>query len=148
MKHFVLFLISFLFTNVVSSAQTIADVSPINIGIMLVDEPAEAYMRDICEYYNLYEENNDEGFNVYSFPDGSKIEFKIEEDGEKKNPTVKVFTKEKSSVITKKLSECGYNKTADGYVKGSKFELRQSKCKISKGSFSTLIFTKEYNSIE
>ncbi|MDE6768764.1 MAG: hypothetical protein K2J78_03445, partial [Muribaculaceae bacterium] len=87
-------------------------------------------------------------FQVYSFPDGSKIEFKVEETEGRRYPTVKVITKEKQSSISKNLSDCGYKKTSDGYVKGSKFEHRRTRCRISTGSKSTLTFTKEYNSIE
>ncbi len=148
MKRFLIVLVSFLFLYTVGFAQTVAKVNPVNIGILLMEQPSVAKMKSTCEYYNLSEEMEEEGFEVYSFPDGSKIEFKVEEKEDRRYPTVKVITKEKTSSISKNLSDCGYRKTSDGYVKGSKFEHRRTRCRVSGSSKSVLTFTKEYNPIE
>ena len=148
MKQFLIVLVAFLFSYTAGFAQTVAKVSPVNIGLLLMEQPSVAKMKSTCEYYNLSEEMEEGGFQVYSFPDGSKIEFKVEEREDRRYPTVKVITKEKPSSISKNLSDCGYRKTSDGYVKGSKFEHRRTRCRVSGSSTSVLTFTKEYNSIE
>ena len=148
MERLLITLLYFLFSYIVGLAQTVAKVDPVNMGILLMEQPSSAKMRSTCEYYNLSEEMERDGFQVYSFPDGSKIEFKVEEQEDRRYPTVKVITKEKPSSISKNLSDCGYKKTSDGYVKGSKFEHRRTRCRVSNGSKSVLTFTKEYNSIE
>ena len=113
-----------------------------------MEQPNVEMMKSICEYYDLSEELEEDGCQVYSFPDGSRVEFKVEETGEKRYPTVKVITGEGHSVISKNLSDCGYRKVSDGYVKGSKFEHRRTRCRVSGGAKSTLTFTKEYNPVE
>ncbi len=46
--------------------------------------------------------------------------------------------------VNKIMTEAGYSKTSDGYVKGTKVEHRRTRCRVSSGSNSTLTFTKEY----
>lgn len=148
MKRFLFVLVSILLSYTVGFAQGVAKVNPVNMGLLLMEQPSVEKMKSICEYYDLSEESEKDGFEVYSFPDGSRVEFKVEEMEERRYPTVKVITSEKQAVISKNLSDCGYRKVSDGYVKGSKFEHRRTRCRVSGGAKSVLTFTKEYNSLE
>lgn len=148
MKCFLFVIVFLLISFISTSAQGVAKVNPVNVGLLLIEQPSVTKMKSICEYYDLSEEPEEDGSEVYSFPDGSKVEFKVEMMGERRYPTVKVFTGESHSSISKKLSDCGYRKVSDGYVKGSKFEHRRTRCRVSGGAKSVLTFTKEYNAIE
>ncbi len=148
MRRFLFILVSLLFLSAGAFAQTVAKVNPVNIGLLLMEQPRGEKMKGICEYYNLSEGPEEDGFQVFSFPDGSKVEFKVEETEGRRYPMVKVITKEKQTSISKNLSDCGYRRVSDGYVKGSKFEHRRTRCRVSGGSKSTLTFTKEYNPVE
>ena len=148
MKHFLFIIVSFLFFSATVFSQIVTKVNPVNLSILLMEQPSMEKMKSTCEYYNLSKEPEEGGFEVYSFPDGSRVEFKVEETEGRRYPTVKVITKEKQTSISKNLSDCGYRKTSDGYVKGSKFEHRRTRCRVSGSTKSVLTFTKEYNSLE
>lgn len=95
MKRFLFILLSFLLSFTVAFAQTVVKVNPVNLGLLLMEQPSVAKMKSTCEYYNLLEGSEEDGFLVYSFPDGSRVEFKVEETEGRRYPTVKVITKEK-----------------------------------------------------
>lgn len=117
------------------------------LGILLIEEPTTERMVEICDYYGLTEKPSKDGFLVYSHPDGTEFQFKVEEIGNRKYPTVRVITPNKNSSIEKVLNNAGYVKSSDGYIKGSEFEYRRTRCRTEKGSKNTLIFTKEYTTL-
>ncbi|MDE6769290.1 MAG: hypothetical protein K2J78_06155, partial [Muribaculaceae bacterium] len=122
--------------------------NPIYLGNMLVDETSIDKMEQICRYYSLMEENTEDGFKTFVHPDGTVIQFKFDMSDDRKIPVVKLKTKASSKIINEILSTTGYSHTSDGYVKGSKFEHRRTKCSVTGTTKKTLTFTKEYNSLE
>lgn len=146
MKRYILLLLFSVFLCAESFAQINKITNPVYLGMMLVDQPNVEKMVDICEYYGLTEEPAKDGFSVYRYSDGTVFQFKVE-DGEYYSPVVKVSSKESAKTIDKVMTETGFMKEGQGYVKGSKFEHRRTKCKVSGGSRKVLVFSKEYNSI-
>lgn len=120
--------------------------NPTYIGLILVDEHGCDKMTQTCQHYNLTEENTEEDFQVFSYSDGTKIRFKMDESELGNVPVVQVITKKKPSEAKKILSDTGFTKETDGYYNGSPFTHRRTRCQISSGSPSILTFTKVYKS--
>lgn len=148
LKHFLIVLTFLLFSTYGTLAQTRQISNPLYLGNLLVDEVSVDKMEQVCRYYSLSEENEEGGFKTYVHPDGTVIEFKIETKDAQKIPTVRIKTNASPKTINEVLSSTGYSHTAEGYIKGSKFEHRRTKCNVSGGTKKILTFTKEYNSMK
>ncbi len=118
--------------------------NPTYIGLILVDEHDCNKMAQTCQHYNLTEVSAEEDFQVFTYTDGTKIRFKMDESAEGNVPVVQVITKKKPADAKKILSDTGFVKEADGYYKGSKFTHRRTRCQLSSGIPSVLTFTKGY----
>lgn len=145
MNYFLLILVlPIMFT--LSSVAQVKVSNPTYIGVILVDEHDCDKMAATCRLYNLIEEAPEEDFQVFTYTDGTKIRFKMDESEEGLVPVVQVITHKKPADAKKILSDTGFVKEADGYYKGSKFTHRRTRCQLSSGSPSVLTFTKVYKS--
>ncbi len=120
--------------------------NPTYLGLILVDEHDCNKMAKTCQHYNLKEVSPEEGYQVFTYSDGTKIRFKMDESEEGNVPVVQVITHKKPADAKKILSDTGFVKEADGYYQGSKFTHRSTRCQVSSGSPSVLTFTKVYKS--
>ncbi len=111
-----------------------------------MDEHDCGKMAGTCQHYNLTEVSPEEGYQVFTYADGTKIRFKMDESEEGNVPVVQVITHNTPADAMKILSDTGFVKEADGYYQGSKFTHRRTRCQVSSGSPSILTFTKVYKS--
>ncbi len=118
--------------------------SPTYIVLILVIDNDCDKMAATCQHYNLTESTPEECYRVYTYSDGTKIRFKMDETEEGNVPVVQVITKKKPADAKKILSDTGFVKETDGYYQGSKFTHRRTRCQVSSGSPSVLTFTKVY----
>ncbi len=128
-----------LFTLIPLSAQTVYISSPIYLGSILIDEPDTAIMARTCRQYNLTEQPSEGDYKVFTYNDGTKFRFKVENTDKGNLPTVEVETAETPSAIKKMLSTTGFTKTTGGYEKGSPFTHRMTKCRLSTHSTPHII---------
>lgn len=145
MIRFLLLLGLVLITNFSFVAQVKVS-NPTYIGLILVDEHDCDKMATTCQHYHLTEQNPEEDYRVFSYSDGTKIRFKMNESERGNVPVVQVITHKKPADAKKILSDTGFVKETDGYYQGSKFTHRRTRCQVSSGSPSVLTFTKVYKS--
>ena len=136
-----------LFMQVVSFAQSNSLKNPVYLGMILIDLPSVEKMQSVCEYYDLTEEPEMDGYKVYRHSNGTEFRFRADKIAGKYLPKVIVVTKENQKSIDRIIHDAGYKKESGGYVKGTKYEMRRTKCKVSGGLNKTLTFEKEYNSL-
>ena len=115
--------------------------SPIYLAARLIDEPDTTAMSKFCKSYNLSGQPREDGYTVFTTPNGERIRFKTED----QSTVVEITTKDKSSSIDKILTQVGFKKSKDTYERGSKFSPRKTTCTIS-SSPTTLHFIKTHNS--
>ncbi len=142
----IVFIITFILISSIYSFAEVKISNPTYIGLILVDERDCNKMVQTCQHYNLVEGAPEENFQVFSYSDGTKIRFKMDESEEGNVPVVQVITKKKPADAKKILSDTGFVKEADGYYQGSKHTHRRTRCQVSSGSPSVLTFTKVYKS--
>ena len=147
MKRIAIVFLLALFMQVVSFAQSSSLKNPVYLGMILVDQPSIEKMQSVCEFYDLTEEPETDGYKVYRHSDGTEFRFRADKIAGKYQPKVIVVTKVNQKLIDKMLHDARYTKESGGYVKGTKFEQRRTKCKVSGGLRKTLTFEKEYNSL-
>lgn len=116
--------------------------NPIYLGTILIDDVSEKSMAETCLFYQLTEAADEDGYKVFISKDGTKVRFKFEEDSKNAKPVVEVITKEKDSAIKKILSQTGYHKANDGYIRGSQFSNTITRCVLSNSQPKTLLFKK------
>lgn len=145
MKRFIFFLILILVSSLSSLAQVKIS-NPTYIGLILIDGHDCGKMAATCQHYNLTEGIPEEGYRVFTYTDGTKIRFKMDESAEGNVPVVQVITNKTPADAKKILSDTGFVKETDGYYQGSKFTHRRTRCQVSSGSPSILTFTKVYKS--
>ena len=147
MKRIIIVFLLVLFMQGVSFAQTISLKDPLYLGMILIDQPSIDKMKSVCDYYDLTEEPEIDGYKVYRHTNGTEFRFRADKIAGKYQPKVIVFTKENQKSIDKILHESGYILESGIYVKGTKFEIRRTKCKVSGGLHKTLTLEKEYNNL-
>lgn len=137
MKYFISFLFLFLLSTLPTYSQGVQLDSPVYLGALLIEETDPKTMSEICRSYKYTEQPDEEGYTVYTSPDGEKIRFKIED----KTTSVDVTTNDKPTSIPKKLKQIGFKKVKGKYERGSKFSKCKTICTIS-SSPTTLYFSK------
>lgn len=142
----ILFLLA-LFMQVVSFAQSNTLKDPVYLGMVLIDLPSQEKMTGVCKHYNLTEEPDVDGYKVYRHSNGTEFRFRADTIGGKYYPKVVVVTNENQKSIDKIMQDTGYKRESGDYVRGTKFEHRRTKCKVSGGLHKTLTFEKEYNTL-
>ena len=142
----IVFLLAF-FMQVVSFAQSSSLKNPLYLGMILIDLPSVEKMESVCEHYDLTEEPEIDGYKVYRHSNGTEFRFRADKIAGKYLPKVIVVTKENQKSIDKMMHDAKYTKESGGYVKGTKYEMRRTKCKVSGGLRKTLTFEKEYNTL-
>ena len=146
-KRFSLVFLLAFFLQVVSFAQSSSLKNPLYLGMILIDLPSVEKMQSVCDYYDLTEEPEMDGYKVYRHTNGTEFRFRVDNIAGKYQPKVIVVTKENQKSIDKMMHEAKYTKESGGYVKGTKYEMRRTKCKVSGGLNKTLTFEKEYNTL-
>ena len=116
--------------------------NPIYLASILIDDVSEKSMAETCRFYQLTEAADEDGYKVFISKDGTKVRFKFDEDSKNVKPVVEVITKEKDSTIKKILSQSGFKKTSDGYIRGSQYSNRITHCSISSSKMVTLLYRK------
>lgn len=139
-----LLLILLLFIPFLALAQNPTLANPFYLVFTLIDQPDETKMEEICNFYSLSDNGEIDGFHSYSHNDGTKLYFKTETQDGRTFPIVRITTKESGKNIEKFLHGAGFAKEGNEYVKGSRFESRQTKCKITREHPTTLEFYKIY----
>ena len=91
------------------------------------------------------EEPETDGYKVYRHSDGIEFRFRANKFAGKYQSKVIIVTKENPKSIDRMMHEAKYTKESGGYVKGMKFEMRRTKCKVSGGLYKILTFEKDYN---
>ena len=146
-KRFSLVFLLALFLQVVSFAQSSSLKNPVYLGMILIDLPSVEKMQSVCEQYDLTEKPETDGYKVYRHSNGTEFRFRADKIAGKYLPKVIVVTKENQKSIDKMMHDAKYTKESGGYVKGTKYEMRRTKCKVSGGLNKTLTFEKEYNTL-
>ena len=141
MKNFLLYLL-LLFSFPLCYSQSVSLSSPIYLGPMLIDEPDTAHMATICRNYKLKEIVPKENYKAFVHPDGTTIQFKVEESSNGRIPIVEVITSEKEYIIKQIITNCGFIKTKNSYYRGNRYSGRITTCDITKKSPKTVIFKK------
>lgn len=147
MNRIIIVFLLVLFMQGGSFAQTISLKDPLYLGMILIDQPSIDKMKSVCDYYDLTEEPEIDGYKVYRHTNGTEFRFRADKIAGKYQPKVIVVTKENQKSIDKIFHESGYILESGIYVKGTKFEIRRTKCKASGGLLKTLTFEKEYNTL-
>lgn len=127
-------------------AQSTLD-SPLYLGTILIEEPNVEAMSQTCERYGLTSSADTiGGYNAYTHPDGTLIRFKMNQASNGRAvPLIEITTKLSAKQVGKILERTGYEKTKDGYAKGSAFANRRTSAKISHDKNKPrLLITKSY----
>lgn len=77
MKRFLLILFVGIFTSVgaLAQIQKIQVKNPTYLGMILIEQRDVPTMKSICTYYNLIEQPSEGDFTVFTYSDGTKIQF-------------------------------------------------------------------------
>ena len=147
MKHLILVLFISVFMQIGLFAQSKAISDPVYFGMMLIDQPSADQMEKICDYYDLREQPEIDGYRVFQHSDGTELRFLTDMIGSKYQPVVKVYTNKSGKEIDQILNDASYHKEKGVYFKGTKFEMRRTKCTVNGTGRKTLTFEKEYNTL-
>lgn len=147
MKRFII-IFCFVIVSIFTSFSQIKVSNPTYIGLILVDENDCNKMTATCQLYNLDEGTPEDGYQVFTYIEGTQIRFKMDDSEKGYVPVVQMMTHKKPAEAKKILSDTGFVKEADGYYQGSKFTHRRTLCRISSGSPCILTFTKVYKEWE
>ena len=147
MKQFliVVFISLFVQFGLFAQSKTISD--PIYLGMMLIDQPSAKQIEKICDYYDLREQPEIDGYRIFQHADGTELRFRTDIIDSKYQPIVKVYTNKSGKEIDLILNDASYHKERGGYFKGTKFEMRRTKCTVNGTGRKTLTFEKEYNTL-
>lgn len=148
MKHTLILLIAVINFSISTWAQIDNNINSVSLGMILIEQPSVDEMIKICKYYKLLEEPSQKDYIMFRHPNGTVFQFKVDELNSRYFPIVKISTKDSQKNIDNILITSGYKKEVSGYVKGSKFEHRRTKCTVSGDSQKLIILEKEYNSIK
>ena len=146
MKHLLIVVVC-LFVQLGLYAQSRSISDPVYLGMMLIDQPSAKQIEKICDYYELREQPEIDGYRVFQHSDGTELRFRTDMIGSKYQPVVKVYTNKSSKEIDQILNDASYHKDKGGYFKGTKFETRRTKCTVTGTGRKTLTFEKEYNTL-
>ena len=147
MKRLLLVVLVSLFVQLGLFAQSRSISDPVYFGMMLIDQPSADQMEKICDYYDLREQSEIDGYRVFQHSDGTELRVRTDMIGSKYKPVVKVYTNKSSKEIDQILNDASYHKESGGYFKGTKFEMRRTKCTVNGTGRKTLTFEKEYNTL-
>ena len=78
MKRIAIVFLLALFMQVVSFAQSSSLKNPVYLGMILVDQPSIEKMQSVCEFYDLTEEPETDGYKVYRHSDGTEFRFRAD----------------------------------------------------------------------
>lgn len=96
--------------------------SPVNLGIILLDETNPERIKGMCEFYQFTEDTPEEDYAVYTSPQGDKLKIKITKSSAQ-NPTteITVTSSKKLPHIKQTLTGANFKKSSKGtYTRGSK----------------------------
>lgn len=146
---FPLLILILTFTAKSAGAQTIPLSNPIYIAALLLDEPSNADMAKLCEYYGYVPAAPEEdGFTVYTRSDSTSLRFRVTGDRYNTDPVVEVITDEPAKSIRKTLKELGYapeSKNSKTFTKGTRLAHRFSIATFTgTNTQTTLRFTKRH----
>lgn len=133
--HLIFYLLSLIFLHALpASAVKKFDVNPINLAVILTEQPDSARIADVCEYYGYINQPSQDGYEVYLHPNGSIIRYMyIDGEDGKRYPTIEVksnTTKKEKDHILKQLNfkqrGSSYERTSIGY---------QTRCSSATGGY-------------
>ena len=116
MKKTILLLILLLFTLLPAQAVRKVDANPINVAVILTEQPDSASIASTCEYYGYVSQPSQDGYTVYQPPKGSTIRYKytVAENG-KSYPTIEVKSKFSQNERNEILRNLNFQKKGDTY---------------------------------
>lgn len=136
-----------LFTLFCALAQHIGSANPISLGTVLVNEPDIEGMKSLCLSRQYIETTPEDGYSVFTSPEGYKIRFKMQTatGSSLPCPIVEISSDKKFTDIDKILTNSGFTETKHNagktvYQRGLKMAKRFTTCTIL--SPQTLLFTK------
>ncbi len=145
MKHLLLLILSALLPAL-ALAERPADVNPVYIGALLIDEPALPDMEKLCEYYGFTAAPEEDGIAVYTRSDGATIRLRTDGDPRQPRPTVEVRTDDPVKSTRAELLKINYvpsSQAPNQYYKGTTLANRHSVATLTGDkTASLLIFTK------
>lgn len=116
--------------------------SPVYLGAVLLEQPDSAYMAQLCRNYHFTQLESEDGFEVYTDGDNTKIRFKMVKQKGHNIPFIEMSVREKGSVIKQALVQQGFVRSGDEYIKGSTHSNTYSVCSYKPGRIARLKFTK------
>lgn len=140
MKNIIHLIILVLCVVLPSSAQDNSYANPIYIAAILVDEPDEEDMAQMCEYYGFTEAPTEGDYRVFTNQDGTKLRFNLSGPTNAPLATVEVNNIPPHKQLQTLLPTIGYNsdKSPNTFIKGSRLFRRFTTCTI-KGNKATFV---------
>ena len=86
MNRLILVLFITVFMQVGLFAQTKSISDPVHLGMMLIDQPSAKQIEKICDYYDLREQPEIDGYRVFQHSDGTELRFRTDMIGSKYQP--------------------------------------------------------------
>lgn len=135
LKYFLLFC-TFCTFPIASLAQDSNLTNPIYIAALLVDEPDEDDMADLCTYYGFIEASpSADGYRVFTSTNGTEIRYKLTGPSNAPLNTVEVNNLPPKKELPALLASIGFqpDNTPNTYIKGSRLFRRYTTCTIKGG---------------
>ena len=116
MKKTILLLFLLLFTLLPAQAVRKVEANPINVAVILTEQPDSASIASTCEYYGYVNQPSQDGYTVYQHPKGSTIRYKytVAENG-KSYPTIEVKSKYSQKDKEQLLQQLNFRKNGNTY---------------------------------
>ena len=94
------------------------EANPINVAVMLTEQPDTAAIATTCEYYGYIRQIPQDDYTVFTHPNGSIIRY-IVSDSDTTHPTIEVTGKATASQKDQILKELNFKKSTNGYERRS-----------------------------
>ena len=107
-------LIFLLLISLPAVAQNKAEGNPINIAVSLTQKEDTTTMASTCEYYGYLRQHPQDGYTVFTHPNGSRIRYKYS-DTDHRNSTIEVTTKATAKEKNNILTDLRFEKTGTAY---------------------------------
>ena len=146
-KHYTLIILLFLLPLAAHSERP-ADVNPVYVGALLIDEPDLAEMEQLCAYYGFTPQPDDSSDSaLFTRSDGTRIRIRIDGDRRNPRPTVEVTTTLPLKTLQKEIKKINYipsSQTPHQYYKGTTLANRHSVATLSADKTGgSITFTKQ-----
>ncbi|MDE6479927.1 MAG: hypothetical protein K2L45_06615 [Muribaculaceae bacterium] len=114
-KQLIFYILSLIFiASLPAVAANKAEGNPINIAVSLTQKEDTTSMASTCEYYGYVRQQPQDGYTVYTHPNGSKIRYKYS-DADLRNSNIEVTTKSTAKEKDNILTELRFEKNGNVY---------------------------------